>query len=120
MLRYLLIAAVAALCCAFSGAEASAQRLLDPLPPEGAPRSPSEVKLRKVRRGNYASHDEYKVAQLGPNWAKMVYPRDSDIEPYPACKEWKVWINQYDIRVAGWDWAEMNCPWRQCDDCDED
>jgi hypothetical protein len=50
----------------------------------------------------------------------MVYPFDADIDPYPACKEWKTWRNHYDILVSGWDWSEMNCPWRKCDDCDDD
>jgi len=110
---------IAALLVTSAEGRAAGVEYLDPPPPPGAPRSPSEVKLRKVRRSDYDTYDEYKVAQLGPEWAVMVYPRNSDIDPYPACKEWKVWINQYGVRVAGWDWSENNCPWRKLDDCDD-
>ena len=102
------------------GPQASAGRYLDPIPRRGAPRSPEEVVLRDVPRSHYNSNDQWRVAQLGPNWAKMVRPRDPDIEPYPVCKKWKTWINPYGIRVTGWEWSELNCPWRQCRNCDDD
>lgn len=53
--------------------------------------------------------DEQRVAELGPDWARMVYPRDSESDPYPACKAWK-WDSD---DGWDWDWSDLNCPWRQ-------
>ena len=65
--------------------------------------------LPEAAARQYRSLDERRVAELGPCWARMVYPRDAEIEPYPACKAWK-----WDTDDGwGWDWSELNCPWKQ-------
>jgi hypothetical protein len=46
----------------------------------------------------------------------MVYPGDSDIDPYPVCRAWK-WDDE---DGWGWNWSELNCPWKQCPDFDDD
>jgi len=62
------------------------------------------------------SLDERRCAELGTDRARLVYPTDGDIDPYPVCKAWK-WNDE---DGWGWDWSESNCPWKQCKDCDSD
>lgn len=69
--------------------------------------SPSDAPQSPARR--HLSLDEQRVAELGPDRARMVYPRDGETEPYPACKAWK-WDSD---DGWGWDWSEVNCSWRQ-------
>ena len=57
----------------------------------------------------YRSLEERRVAELGPDRAKMVYPGFGDVDPYPACKAWK-WDDEDGWH---WEWAEANCPWKQ-------
>jgi hypothetical protein len=60
--------------------------------------------------------DKQKCALLGPERCRMAYPLFSDVDPYPACRAWK-WDDE-----DGWDWnwSELNCPWKQCPDCNDD
>jgi hypothetical protein len=60
--------------------------------------------------------DEQKCALLGPDRCRMAYPLFGDVDPYPACRAWR-WDDE-----DGWDWnwSEMNCPWKQCPDCNND
>ena len=60
--------------------------------------------------------DEDKCALLGRERARMVYPEYDDVDPYPVCRAWK-WDDE---DGWGWDWSELNCPWKQCPECDDD
>ena len=63
-----------------------------------------------------ALSDEEKCALLGRERAYMVYPHDGETDPYPVCRAWK-WDDE---DGWDWDWSEINCPWKQCHDCDDD
>jgi hypothetical protein len=65
--------------------------------------------LAAPRSGGTASQDERRVSELGPHRARMVYPHDNETDPYPVCRAWK-WSSD---DGWGWDWSEMNCPWRR-------
>lgn len=68
----------------------------------------------------YASADERRCAELGPDRCKMIYPKYDDDGPYPACKVWKCWPDDGGGIECGWEWSELNCPWKQCHDCNDD
>ena len=71
--------------------------------------STSRVAAPETAVRQYRSLDERRVAELGPKRARMVYPNDAEVDPYPACRAWK-WD---DDDGWGWDWSELNCPWKQ-------
>jgi hypothetical protein len=85
-------------------------------PDDGAPVA-TPTPLEMATNPAYRSlSDEQKCALLGRETAHMVYPDDDDIDPYPACRAWK-WDDE---DGCSWDWSELNCPWKQCPDCDND